>query len=241
MKPQAFSTLALVIHELMTNSAKYGALCRAQGTIEIAWAINASGQLTLDWREMGGPPVQAPTRRGFGSTIIERAIPFELKGQAQVEYPLSGLQAHFVIPSEFFVLAKAPPPAPLISDEKKPQARLHGKVLLVEDSMIIALNAEEMLLKLGASHVDTASDSQEALRLLDLYTPSFAMLDVHLGAETSFLIADRLQALGVPYIFATGYGDNTAFPSSHSAVPIVKKPYTAESIAAAAPLARSGG
>ena len=60
------------------------------------------------------------------------------------------------------------------------------------------------------------------------------MLDIHLGNETSFLIAERLQTLGVPYIFASGYGDNIAFPAGQTEVAIVKKPYTAESIAYAA-------
>lgn len=96
--------------------------------------------------------------------------------------------------------------------------------------MIIALDAEEMLLELGASRVDTASSLGEAMRLLDLSTPGFAMLDVNLGEATSFPIADRLRALGVPHVFATGYGNNTAFPPDHAGTPIVKKPYSAAAI-----------
>lgn len=235
LKPQAFSTVALVIHELMTNSAKYGALSVAHGKVDIEWAVDkSSGHLSLDWREIGGPPVQAPTRRGFGSAIIERAIPFELKGQATVKYLLSGLQAHFAISSEYFIVGAKEPLELKAPDQIKPQIQLHGKVLLVEDSMIIALNAEEILLSLGAQHVDTASSTREAFSILDLYTPTFAMLDIHLGNETSFLIAERLQTLGVPYIFASGYGDNIAFPAGQTEVAIVKKPYTAESIAYAA-------
>ena len=101
--------------------------------------------------------------------------------------------------------------------------------------MIIALDAEEMLLSLGAAKVDTASSSHEAFRLLDIFTPTFAMLDVNLGRETSFLIASRLRAMGVPHVFATGYGDSITVPPEHIGTPFVKKPYSAESIARVLP------
>ncbi len=80
LEPQAFSTLALVVHELMTNSVKYGALSDDAGEVVAAWARDAGGRLVLDWRESGGPPVRAPSRRGFGTTLIERSIPYELQG-----------------------------------------------------------------------------------------------------------------------------------------------------------------
>ncbi len=91
LQPIALSTLALVIHELMTNSAKYGALCDRAGALEIGLSRDPVGQLVIDWLERGGPPVTTPARRGFGSTIIERSIPFDLKGEAAVHYELSGL------------------------------------------------------------------------------------------------------------------------------------------------------
>ena len=234
LKPPAFSTIALVIHELITNSVKYGALTDG-GQVTIKWWIDEVGRLVIDWLEAGGPPVQAPLRRGFGSTIIERSIPFELGGEAMIEYLISGVHARHVIPAEYVVAPVEQTQVSARTAAAKFGGRLSGNVLLVEDSMIIALDAEEMLLGLGAAKVDTASSSQEAFRILDLYTPTFAMLDVNLGRETSFLIASRLRALGVPHIFATGYGDSISVPAEHSDTPIVNKPYTADSIARAVP------
>jgi len=101
------------------------------------------------------------------------------------------------------------------------------------------LDAEEMLRSLGAERVVTASGVQEAMRLLDAETPTFALLDVNLGLEMSFPIADRLRQIGMPYVFATGYGDEVQLPPEHRGCPVVKKPYSDLTIAAAAARAMS--
>jgi two-component sensor histidine kinase len=92
LDPKAFATLALVVHEMMTNSAKYGALADSVGRVEIVWKIDDHSGLVIDWKESGGPPVQPPSRRGFGTTIIERSIPFDLKGDAEIRFDLSGFR-----------------------------------------------------------------------------------------------------------------------------------------------------
>jgi PAS domain S-box-containing protein len=69
--------LAMAIHELATNAVKYGALSNDTGTVTLTWRMTGAGEartLALEWRESGGPPVGAPTRKGFGSTLIERAL-----------------------------------------------------------------------------------------------------------------------------------------------------------------------
>ena len=69
--------LAMAIHELATNAVKYGALSNETGTVTLAWSISGTGnarKLAMEWRENGGPPVGAPERKGFGSTLIERAL-----------------------------------------------------------------------------------------------------------------------------------------------------------------------
>ncbi len=229
LQPEAFTTLVLVVHELMTNSAKYGALSTPHGHIDVTWAADASGRLAISWIEQGGPPVQAPTRRGFGSTIIERSIPHDLKGEATIEYRLAGVRARLVIPSAFVVAGAAHPPSAEPSSVQVTHG-LSGTVLLVEDNMIIALDAEEMLTTLGAARVDVASSSRDALAYLEANRPAFALLDINLGGETSFGIASRLQAMGVPHVFATGYGDDVSFPPEHRSTSVVKKPYSTETL-----------
>ena len=231
LEPQAFSALALVIHEMMTNSAKYGALCDSLGRVDVRWERDALDYLVLHWRESGGPAVRAPSRRGFGTTIIERSIPYELKGEAEVRYEVAGVEARFTVPPAF-VRAAPPVTAKEPSSAKAPRAmtQLTGAILVVEDNMIIALEAEEVLLSLGANAVDTAATTREALRLIDAMPPGRAVLDVNLGSETSIPVARKLAELGIPYVFATGYGDSFRIPPDLANVPVVKKPYSAEDL-----------
>ncbi|HTT98837.1 MAG TPA: HWE histidine kinase domain-containing protein [Rhizomicrobium sp.] len=231
LDPRAFSTLALVTHELLTNSAKYGALADSVGRVNVRWGFGENGQLRIRWQEEGGPPVQAPKRRGFGSTVIERSIPFDLNGEARVQYELAGVRAEFTIPASFV----KKPQGPLVPEHHEAtrtrvDLKLSGRALIVEDNMIIALDAETTLEGLGATSVDVAPSVSEALRIIERAKPDFAILDVNLGSESSFPIADRLMAMGVPIVFATGYGKNIDFPERFASVPVVSKPYNEESL-----------
>ncbi|MFZ0269141.1 sensor histidine kinase [Caulobacter sp.] len=82
-------SLGMVFHELATNAAKYGALSR-DGRLSVSWRREAEG-LAFTWRETGGPLVITPTRRGFGSRLVERSIISELRGTLQVDYRAEGL------------------------------------------------------------------------------------------------------------------------------------------------------
>ena len=91
LSAQQALSLALVIHELATNAAKYGALSAAGGRVEVAWRLEA-GRLSLAWVERGGPTVTTPTRRGFGSRLIERTASHELGGRATARYRPEGVE-----------------------------------------------------------------------------------------------------------------------------------------------------
>lgn len=242
--PQAFATLALVAHEMVTNSAKYGALKDSHGRVRVSWSIDPTGRLVIEWVERGGPAVQAPTRRDFGSTVIERSIPYDLQGEASVSYELAGVSARFVIPAAFVETGMQDGDAPKQTPDGAPSAPseprqnvIKGRALLVEDNLIIALDAEDMLLRLGADSVEVASSVRDALTLIDGNPPDFALLDVNLVSETSFPIAERLLKAGVPFVFATGYGDDLAMPKEFKKVKIVTKPY--EDVDVVAVLAKS--
>ncbi|RFB89895.1 two-component system sensor histidine kinase/response regulator [Rhizobium leguminosarum bv. trifolii] len=247
LEPQAFSTAALVFHELMTNSAKYGSLSGTGGTVELGWHRDDEANLQIGWREKNGPPVIEPTRQGFGSTIIRRSIPYDLGGQADVRYVKDGLEADFRIPARFVVgpTSERSNSAPVGSSERKTIAGDHQplsglKVLLVENNLIIAMDGEDILRRMGAD-VATAPSVAEAMQILAGHSFDLALLDVNLGDETSFGIADRLAAEGVPFVFATGYGEGIAQANSHSDAPVLQKPYTMEGVTdtlARLPLAR---
>ncbi|MEM5521429.1 HWE histidine kinase domain-containing protein [Sulfitobacter sp. AS59] len=231
LSPTAFSTLALVIHELVTNSAKYGALKDTSGRVVLDVRLQPDGVAKLSWCEENGPPVQPPKRRGFGSTIIQRSIPFELKGQADTRYRVTGFEADFVLPSAH--VRKAESTVIKFEDDattKASDVRLQGECLVLEDNMVIALDAADMLSDLGAKHVSTASSVATALPLIEKRDIYFALLDVNLGDETSLPVIEKCLELGIPTVLATGYGANSAVVERFPDVPVLNKPYNSDSL-----------
>ena len=98
------------------------------------------------------------------------------------------------------------------------------RILLVEDEAIIAMTAEDMLADIGCTVVGTATTLAEALRMAEGDGFDLALLDVNLAGEDSGPVADRLKALGRPFLFTTGYG-SAGMNTTHVDVPVVMKPY----------------
>lgn len=104
------------------------------------------------------------------------------------------------------------------------------RVLLVEDSMLIALDAEETLVQAGIEDVAVAGSVAAALQEVDKGMPDFALLDFNLGNETSEAIAEVLAEAGVPYCFATGYGDALERMTLTPPCGVLTKPYSKDDI-----------
>lgn len=93
--------LGLVLHELATNAAKYGALSKEGGRVEIRTSVTGGNQVSLDWRETGGPTVSEPTQTGFGSRLIKQSIEYSLGGSVSVIYKKEGVEAHLEFLNSF--------------------------------------------------------------------------------------------------------------------------------------------
>lgn len=229
---RAISVMALVIHELATNAAKYGALSTPSGRVRIRWALSKDGSCEIAWRESGGPPVVAPSHKGFGSVLLTRSIPFDLGGESWIDYPAAGVAAQFSVPAAHIL--KAIPLDPRPSAARAAAAgggEIKGKrFLLIEDQLVIALEAEGILRAAGAAAVETAATVRDALNLLLSYFPDLAILDVNLGEDTSVAVAEELRRRSIPFIFATGYGDSAFIPKDMRHVPVVRKPYSADAL-----------
>jgi DNA-binding NtrC family response regulator len=101
-----------------------------------------------------------------------------------------------------------------------------SRVLVVEDSMIIALDTEESLLQLGVPDVVVAGNVSAAMTLIASAPPHFALLDYNLGDETSEPIAAELSRLAIPFYFVTGYGDAVSSLSGSQALGVLQKPFS---------------
>ena len=96
--PNDALSLGLLIHELVTNAAKFGALSTAAGSLSLTWSTTEAQQILFDWREEGGPPPPPDRKRGFGSDLIEKVISRELRSDIKLEFPPSGVRCTFVVP-----------------------------------------------------------------------------------------------------------------------------------------------
>ena len=105
-------------------------------------------------------------------------------------------------------------------------------VLIVEDDLIIALDFEETILDFGVKTVRTAASVARALKMIADRAPDFALLDVALVHEKSFAIAERLDALKIPFVFVTGYGADVRLPGAFAHKPRLPKPYSSEALQA---------
>lgn len=230
IQPRALTTLALVFHELMTNSSKYGALSVASGKVVIRLSRSEDDALEIAWNETGGPSVKQPQRRGFGSTLIERSIPHELGGTAEVFYNPSGLSAVFSLPANCIESFPDIPvkfaDSPINTTSLSHTASLPGTALLVEDNVLIAIETEDVLAKAGVEKIFVVSNVAEALQTLKDNEIGFAIVDVNLGAETSEPVAEQLKKRNIPFVLATGYGDSLSEYPAYNNVPTLKKPYS---------------
>ncbi|KAF0675303.1 GAF domain-containing protein [Profundibacterium mesophilum] len=234
-------TMALVMHELVTNSVKYGALGARGGIVQVDISKKAKGAAAeIVWSERGGPPVGEPDRVGFGTTLITRSIPHELGGTAILEYHISGLEARFTLPSnriEAFVPMRPTAGAKLVdvgTEEAGPDTArlLSGHALVVEDNLIIAMNAADALRALGAETVLTAGNVAQALELLEENEITLGLLDIDLASENSSAVAAALKERGIPFLLATGYEGARIEDPAYAGAPLLSKPYSNEAIAA---------
>ncbi len=233
LEARAYSVLALVIHELTTNAAKYGALSRPGGAVRVGWELKPDGSCLFHWRESGGPIVRPPSRAGFGTTLIDRSIPYDLGGESTVSYHPDGIEGRFLVPARFVGASRdsrRKDHPPRLASREPPRAGFAGKsALIVEDQLLIALDLEMILEQAGLEVIGVARSTAEALRVLAGRLPDVAVLDVDLGGETSEALARELVARGVPFAFATGYTATPEQPAGATAE-VVRKPYDAAEI-----------
>jgi len=226
LQPAAAQSLALALHELVTNAAKYGALSSISGRVHLAWELNP-GTLVLKWSETGGPPTQPPSSPGFGTRIITASIEGQLAGQTTFEWRPEGLQCVLSVPRDDMAPMKGrnghPSPDPAHAAPPSGITIAGNRVMIVEDEALVAMALREALDELGFSVIGPFNRISEAMIALRNNQIDAAVLDVNLGGELIYPLADVLNADGVPFVFITGYGAEE-IERRYASVPILQKP-----------------
>jgi PAS domain S-box-containing protein len=232
LSPQMAMHMALMLHELATNSAKYGALATPAGRITVNWSVR-DRELMFRWQERGGPRVTAPVSSGFGVTLIGHGAKSQ-GGSAHAFWEAEGVTWDIALPLE-----EGPAPAmPELEQEKaaqrtaaaRPGPVLSGKrFLVVEDEPLIALHIAGDLEAAGAEITGPAGTEEAALRLIECAALDGAVLDVNLHGKSADGIAAALTRRGIPFIFVTGAG-REGLPASFSRAPALIKPFSQEQL-----------
>jgi PAS domain S-box-containing protein len=223
-------TIALALHELVTNAAKHGALSSSAGQVEIAWEL-AGGELALSWSENGGPRPQLPTTRGFGLNVIHASIEGQLGGRVELDWADQGLRCRLTFP--FGGSSTAPFVDPMEPAKAEPcvQARLAPGtcILVVEDEAMVAMLVKDALDELGMEMDGPFTSLTSALAAAQTTHASAALLDVNLAGEFVYPVADVLRARGIPIVFTTGYGGEDV-DARYGDVPVLTKPFQVEQL-----------
>jgi len=239
LTPRAANALSLALHELATNAVKYGALSTEGGHVSLKWIVRSGGGFELTWTESGGPVVSPPARQGFGSTLLGQVTGRELNGDTQVDYRPSGLTVRLRAGPQ--AMADRPdvmPEAPTarvtetVATSRGPASLKGARVLIVEDAVLLALELETGLSEAGAQVVGPAYELEEAMALLDQPIDA-AVLDANLNGRSVTPVAEVLHQRGIPFVFATGYGETGGAPGGFDQAPVIRKPYDVTQVSAA--------
>jgi PAS domain S-box-containing protein len=228
LQPPAAQTLALVLHELVTNAAKYGALSSLSGRVKLDWTSDGR-TIEFTWTETGGPATTKPATLGFGTRIVLASIERQLGGRVEFDWKPQGLTCTFAIPHGDKKEASERYGAPARSSDKDgaapdPRISISGnRVMIVEDEALVAMVVTESLTTLGCTVVGPFSRCSEAIAAIEADEIDAAILDVNLDGEMVYPLADMLADRGVPFIFVTGYGAES-IDRRFRHIPVIQKP-----------------
>jgi len=233
--PELTQSLALILHELVTNAIKYGALSTPHGRVSVSWSRGDSspGEVRFVWEEQGGPTPEIPMREGFGLRFLQVAAA-DVGATARCEFRGTGLYYTLVGPlesqrrqlpahsKENEKIVASPPFAP-------PTSPCPRRVLVVEDEPLVAMQLQADIEDAGHFVIGPGRSLAQGLKLVEEEI-DIALIDLSLGRETSIPIAERLLARRIPFAFATGYADVSALPQHLKQQMRLTKPYASNDV-----------
>jgi PAS domain S-box-containing protein len=207
LQPSTAQTLALALHELATNSAKYGAWSSDQGRVSLRWTVEPRG-IVLDWQESDGPAVSKPEKQGYGTRVVNAGIEHQLGGKVVFDWQPTGLHCTMTVPHDLKA-ERAHRPREKPGNGSDPSAPLQlqpgDEVFLVEDEPLVAMMLTDMLTELGLRVNGPHGTLSTAMAAARVAESKAAILDVNLAGEKIYPVADILDNQKVPFVFVTGY------------------------------------
>lgn len=233
LEPSAAQSLALALHELVTNAAKYGALSSVSGRVAVKWELKP-GALSLHWSETGGPATSPPASPGFGTRIITASVQGQLGGEVVFDWRPDGLQCRLSVPRTDAI---GPTNGNGGRDRRTGEesvawreiAAEGNRVMILEDEALVAMALSESMTELGYSVVGPYSRIAEARAALKKHELDAAILDINVGGDMVYPLADILIASKVPFIFVTGYGAE-GIDRRFANIPVLQKPIEREAL-----------
>jgi two-component sensor histidine kinase len=228
LQPATAQTLALVLHELVTNAAKYGALSSLSGKVALMWKWERNA-IEFRWAETGGPLAKTPSSVGFGTRIVLTSIERQLNGRVSFDWRPEGLHCAFSVPHiDKMESAERMEDGRRSADRESAAAEAKlvisgNRVMIVEDEALVAMVVSESLSLLGCTVVGPFSRCADAMAAADAGEMDAAILDVNLDGEMVYPLAEMLVARGVPFIFVTGYGAES-IDRRFAQIPVIQKP-----------------
>jgi two-component sensor histidine kinase/two-component SAPR family response regulator len=224
LPPAIGQTISLALHELATNAAKYGALSALAGKVALTWRLESAG-LVVEWVEVGGPPPSAPKTLGYGIRTVTAAFERQLQGDVSFEWLPQGLICRLSLP--FGPRSRAMPLTDAAARPDKTHLAplvLNGKrLLLVEDEALVASMMTEALNEIGFEIIGPFGKMDYRLGAAVSGEIDAAILDVNIGGELVYPIAEILAARAIPFAFVTGYSEDN-IDKKFANVPVMQKP-----------------
>ncbi|MFK7912351.1 MAG: HWE histidine kinase domain-containing protein [Pseudomonadales bacterium] len=227
-------SLALILHELVSNAVKYGGLSSHGLGLEVSWQHSGT-ELNLRWQERSSQTPTRSRREGFGLVLLERAVPLEFQGTATINFANTGFCIDIWIPAQTVQLRSATSPSnthasteltntasarpAAVADVSDP-----NHILIVEDISLLALELETHLRELGYSQTSVCANLTDARSIINSALPRLALLDINLAVDTTLELALDLIRDGVAVIFMSGSEPPRDLQKSLRQVPWLIKP-----------------
>ena len=194
----------------------------------MTWRIE-DGRLELSWQESDGPEIAPPNRRGYGSRAIVAGIERQLGGIVKFDWQTNGLRCTLSVPHDPNKESFRRAPIDLSQTEGAPAQDADPndkRVLLVEDEPLVSMMLADMLAAFGHKVDGPYNRFSDAILAAKSNNLQAGILDVNLGGEKTYAVADILAGRKIPFAFVTGYGPDTIV-SQFSHAPVLQKPIEA--------------